>query len=379
MPKLLMVSTVGITLKSFLVPYARFFRSLGWSVDALACGAGEYAENRDSFHHLHEIEWSRNPLDPRNFVSAPRFIVDLVKREKYDIVHVHTPVAAFVTRFALRGLRAEGRVKVVYTAHGFHFYRGNSKMKNGLFIALEKLAGRWTDRLIVINNEDYEAALRLRIVPQEKLTLMPGIGIDLTQYSRSAVDDAQVAAVRKEMGLTPEDRYILMVAEFNAGKRHRDAVNALAQVNVPSLHLVFAGQGTLLDATRELARRRGVEKRCHFPGQRADIPALLKGAAAAVLPSQREGLPRSVLEAMAMGTPVIGADARGTRDLLADGCGILVPVGDTGALARAFRSVAEQSGELREVVQRAHEKVGKYDINNLLNMHNALYSQLLRR
>ncbi|MGI6075042.1 MAG: glycosyltransferase family 4 protein [Pyramidobacter sp.] len=379
MPKLLIVSTVGITLKSFLVPYARFFRSLGWSVDGLARGAGEYDENRDSFHHLHEIDWSRNPLDPRNFVSAPRFVVDLVKREKYDIVHVHTPVAAFVTRFALRGLRAAGRVKVVYTAHGFHFYRGNSKMKNGLFIALEKLAGRWTDRLIVINREDYHAALRFRIVPRQNVTLMPGIGIDLTQYSRSAVDDAQVAALRREMGLTPEDRYILMVAEFNPGKRHRDAVNALAQVNFPGLHLVFAGQGALFEATKELASRRGVEKRCHFLGQRADVPALLKGAAAALLPSEREGLPRSVLEAMAMGTPVIGADARGTRDLLADNCGILVPVGDIGALAKTFKSVAEQRDELTEAARRAHEKAKDYDIKELMDMHKTLYSQLLRR
>lgn len=377
MKKLLIVTTIQRTLRDFLLPYGDSFRAQGWQVDAMANVRDPFPAAAGHFDRFYAVDWGRNPLDPRNFARAPDFVRELVSQQRYDIVHVHTPVAAFVARFALRRLRAAGKVKIAYTAHGFHFFKGNSKIKNGLFIALEKLAGRWTDHLIVINEEDYDAALQYRIVPRENVTLMPGIGVDLSQYSRDTVDDAQVAAAREEMRLTPEDRYILMIAEFNPGKRHRDAVGALARIEDPRLHLAFAGQGPLFAETQALARRRGVEKRCHFLGQRADVPALLKGAAAAVLPSEREGLPRSVLEAMAMGTPVIGADVRGTRDLLAGGCGTLVPVGDTEALAGAFSAIFSAPASCGQHVARASEKVKDYAIERLQEMHEALYARLL--
>ncbi|RKJ77983.1 MULTISPECIES: glycosyltransferase family 4 protein [unclassified Pyramidobacter] len=377
MKKLLIATTIQRTLRDFLLPYGDYFRAQGWQVDAMANARDPFPAAESHFDRFYAVDWGRRPLDPHNFARAPRAVRELVAREKYDIVHVHTPVAAFVARFALRGLRAARQVKVVYTAHGFHFFKGNSKIKNGLFIALEKLAGRWTDRLVVINREDYDAAQKHRIVPRENVALMPGIGVDLSRYSRGAVSDAQVAAAREEMRLTPEDRYILMIAEFNPGKRHRDAVRALARIEEPRLHLAFAGQGPLFAETQALARRCGVEKRCHFLGQRDDVPALLKGAAAAVLPSEREGLPRSILEAMAMGTPAIGADVRGTRDLLAGGCGTLVPVGDTEALAHAFHAVFGAPAPCREHVRRASEKVKNYAIERLQKMHEQLYAGLL--
>ena len=105
-------------------------------------------------------EWSRDPLKLQNLMVAPRQIQEVVAQEEYDLVHVHTPVAAFVSRYALNSLRKRGKPKLVYTVHGFHFYRGRAKLKNALFLALEKLAGRWTDYLIVINREDEEAAKR---------------------------------------------------------------------------------------------------------------------------------------------------------------------------------------------------------------------------
>lgn len=377
MKKLLIVTTIQRTLCDFLLPYGDYFRAKGWQVDAMANVRDPFPAAEKHFDHFYAVDWGRSPLDPHNFARAPRFVRELTLQQRYDIVHVHTPVAAFVARFALRGLRAAGQVKVVYTAHGFHFFKGNSKVKNGLFFALEKLAGRWTDRLVVLNHEDYDAALKYRIVPRENVTLMPGIGINLPRYSRGAVSDAQVAAVRREMQLMPQERYLLMTAEFNPGKRHRDAVKALARIEEPRLHLAFAGQGPLFTDTITLARRCGVEKRCHFLGQRADVPALLKGAAAAVLPSEREGLPRSILEAMAMGTPAVGADVRGTRDLLAGGCGMLVPAGDVEALAHAFQAVFEAGASYRERVGRALEKVKNYNIERLQEMHEQLYAQLL--
>ncbi|MBP3848817.1 MAG: glycosyltransferase, partial [Pyramidobacter sp.] len=333
MPKLLIITTIQRTLRDFLLPYGDHFRSLGWQVDAMANVRDPYPVAEEHFDHFYAVDWGRNPLDPRNFGRTPRFIRELVEREKYDIVHVHTPVAAFVTRFALRKLRAAGTVKVVYTAHGFHFFKGNSPLKNFVFLNLEKLAGRWTDHLIVMNREDFSAAQTHRIVPPEHLTLMPGIGVDLSKYSAASVTADQITAVRRELGLAPEDKYILMVAEFNPGKRHRDAILALAQAQTVHLHLVFAGWGPLFEEMKELAVKAGVAERCHFLGHLEDVRPLLKGAATSVLPSEREGLPRSVMESMGILVPVIGTNIRGTQDLLENGCGKLYKVGDTCALA----------------------------------------------
>ena len=154
MPKLLMATTVPTTLRDFLLPFARHFRARGFRVDALARGTSGFAEVVAACDRVWDVNWSRNPLDPRNLWTTPGQIRGLVTREGYDLVHVHTPVASFVTRYALRDLRRRGAVRVIYTAHGFHFYQGGPRLRGGVFRGLEQLAGRWTDYLVVINRED---------------------------------------------------------------------------------------------------------------------------------------------------------------------------------------------------------------------------------
>ena len=203
-PKLLISTTVAATLKAFLLPYARYFRSLGWTVDAMARDVASDETCLDAFDHCWDIPWSRSPLDPRNLLHAPSLIQNIVKREGYDIVHVHTPVAAFVTRFALRNRSVDTFPKIVYTAHGFHFYKGGQALRNCIFLNLEKLAGKWTDKLIVINQEDYDAAALHHIVPQEDRVYMPGIGLDLEEYRRAPASET-VAKIRSELGLQADD------------------------------------------------------------------------------------------------------------------------------------------------------------------------------
>ena len=192
MNRLLVITTVPASLRGFLLPFAYHFRAKGWWVDAMAQGVSTCAECLEAFDQVWEVEWSRNPLDPQNLSVAPRQIREVLAQGRYDLVHVHTPVAAFVTRYALNGFRKRGRPKVIYTAHGFHFYRGGALTKNAIFLSLEKLAGRWTDYLVVINREDEVAAKRYRIVPTERVRYMPGIGVDAECYSPSTIPEAEV-------------------------------------------------------------------------------------------------------------------------------------------------------------------------------------------
>ena len=155
MPGLLIVTTVPATILAFLLPYARYFKKKGWTVDAMSSGVSDCEDCQKAFDRCHEMAFSRNPSSLKNFRINGK-IREVVAGVDYDIVHVHTPVASLVTRFALRKLKKApppegGRPDIVYTAHGFHFHPNGCFVKNAIFAALERLAGDWTDRVITIN------------------------------------------------------------------------------------------------------------------------------------------------------------------------------------------------------------------------------------
>jgi glycosyltransferase involved in cell wall biosynthesis len=372
-----MVTTVPGTFH-FLAPFAAHFRRAGWTVDALSGSVDGFRE-RDCFDDAFAVEWSRNPLDPRNLGRAPARVREVVARGAYDVVHVHTPVAAFVTRFALR--RRTGRApRVVYTAHGFRFHPGGRPWSNATFLSLELLAARWTDYLVVMNAEDAAAARRWRLVPEERLRVMPGIGVDLAHYAADAVAPAAVRAVRGALGIG-DDPCFLVAGELIARKRQEDLLRAFARLGTapgaPRAHVLLAGAGPLEDRCRALARQLGVADRVHFLGFRGDVATLMRACTALVLPSESEGLPRCVLEAMCLGAPVIGTDIRGTRELLADGCGFLYPVGDLAALAAALRDVLVDPAGARSRAERARARVARYDLQHVIRLHEALYGDAL--
>lgn len=375
MPKLLIATTVYRTLRAFILPYAKHFRALGWQVDGLAQGATTCPECCAAFDRTWEIRWARNPLAHHNYAVISQ-VQKLVAQEQYDIVHVHTPVAAFVLRYALRNYRHAHPTKVVYTAHGFHFYQGGHPVKNALFLRLEKLAGRWTDRLVVINQEDYRAARQYQIVAPEKCLYMPGIGLDISAYAPEKVSAAEVNTIRTELGLAPNDHLLLMIAAFNPGKRHDDAIRALAHLQRPEIHLAFAGIGSRQERMRALAKEVGVDANVHFLGYRRDIPALLKCATATLLLSDREGLPRSSMESLAMGVPVIGTDIRGLRDLLVDGGGLLVKPGDIAGVAQAMQQIVDQENATIDMARKGRNNVQKFDLHHLIQLHQELYNEL---
>ncbi len=377
MPRLLIVTTVPATLSAFLLPFARHYRACGWRVDAMTRNETIDAETRTAFDHIWTLPWSRQPFSPVNLIGTPRRIRRIVEGEQYDIVHVHTAVAAFVTRYALRTVRRRTGVRVIYTAHGFNFDRGMPWHKNLAFLALEKCASAWMDYQVVINRTDEQAALRYRLAPPERVWYMPGIGVDLTRYCPDGVAETDVAALRQRLGIAPNEALFLMIAEFIPRKRHTDALRAFAQLGRQDAHLALAGDGPLLDPMRRLANDLGIAERTHFLGYRRDIPALLRAATALVLPSQQEGLPRSILEALALGVPVIGSDIRGVRDLLADGAGLLVPVGDVARLARAMRRLIDEKAAARAMAQRGLEQVKRYDLQRIIALHDQLYAAAL--
>jgi glycosyltransferase involved in cell wall biosynthesis len=376
-PSLLYLATVPQPIRNFYLPYAAHFRRRGWRLTAAARDAASQPILRDAFDDVVDLPISRSIRDWRNYTQAVRAIRRLVDHGP-DIVHVHTPIASFLTRVAVRTLPADRRPSVVYTAHGFHFHRGGSALPNAAFRFAERLAGRWTDRLIVINDEDEQAAIDAHLVPRRRLVRMPGVGVDVDHYDRAAIRPAALEAVRRDLGAGPETPVFVIVGELHPNKRHRDALAALAALQRQDAQLWILGDGVLRDELATLATRLGLEDRVRFLGFVEDVRPPVAGATALLLMSRREGLPRAVLEAMALGTPVIVSASRGSVELVQDGCGFVVPVGAVSDLAAAMARMIDDPTLAHAMADRGRRRVvDRYGLAGVLRQHERMYEALL--
>lgn len=211
----------------------------------------------------------------------------------------------------------------------------------------------------------------------DRLRFMPGIGIDRSQYSSASVSDEAVAQLYREREISAGAPVLLMVAEFTERKRHADAIRAFSKVVHPGAQLMLAGGGPLFEGMRRLADESGVADRVHFLGPRSDVPVLIKKARAMILTSRQEGLPRSVLEAMSMGVPVIGTRIRGTTELLERGAGVLVDVGDIDKLAGAMQMLVDDPAAATAMGQVGLQQSEAYDIRHIIRMHEEIYDEAL--
>jgi glycosyltransferase involved in cell wall biosynthesis len=372
----LMVTTVASTLRAFLLPFAAHFRAAGWRVDALAAGAPDDAACVAAFDRVHDSRWTRSPYRLLRNLRGMRTFRAVVRAGDYDVVHVHTPVAAFFGRLGLAGIARSQRPRVVYTAHGFHFHEERSVLGNWMFRTAERIARRWTDHLVVINDDDLAAARAHHLVPRDGVTLIRGIGIDLRRYDPTAVPDDAVSALRTDLGLSAGDRVVLMVAELVPRKGHATALEAFARLDRDDVHLVLAGAGPEERRVRARAQATRVADRVHVLGLRDDVPALLRVADVTLLPSVQEGMPRVILESMSMGVPVVGSRIRGIRDLVGDDeCGILCPVGDSGAVATAIATLLDDPGRAAALGGRGRERVTAFTLDRVLDAYDQLYRE----
>jgi glycosyltransferase involved in cell wall biosynthesis len=366
-----MVTTVSDTIRAFLLPYARHLRDLGWAVEAATSGVGG-AGLEDHFDAVHEVPWTRTLHDPRNGLAG-RVVRGVLTRTRYDLVHTHTPIASFVTRLATASLPAHRRSPVVYTAHGFHFHPGGRRLRNAIFELTEKVAGRWCDRLVVINDDDLRDAQRLRLAGG-RVCLLPGIGVDLDRYRATPALARRAAGMRRELGLGDDDVLYSMVAEMIPRKNHDVVLRALAALGDRRCHLALAGDGPLRPQLERRAAELSLADRTHFLGNLDDVRPCMLASAGTVLPSRREGLPRAVLESLALGVPVIGSRVRGIAELVGDDGGTLVDPDDVAGMAAALGRHARTPAGLPATVS---DRLERYSEAHLLRLHEDLYAELL--
>lgn len=255
---------------------------------------------------------SRSPFS-RDNLKAIYQIRDIVEKGKYDIVHCHTPLASICTRLACRKMRKNG-IRVIYTAHGFHFFKGAPIINWILYYPMEKLCSHWTDILVTINQEDYKLALKH--MKAQKVFYVPGVGIDLHKFCRDDISKAEVSAKRKELGVKENERMILSVGELIKRKNHESVILALSRMKEKEWKYFICGAGPLENHLIDVIEKNGLQGRVFLLGFRRDINVLCASSDLFVFPSVQEGLPVALMEAMAMNTFSLSSQIRGSEELL---------------------------------------------------------------
>lgn|GEM_PF-109267 len=296
--------------------------------------------------HIKSFPFSRNPLSKSNF-KAYKELVQFIKTEKIDYIHCNTPTGGLLGRLAGRKCKVK---KVIYQAHGFHFYKG-APLKNWLlYYPVEKWLARYTDALITINNEDFERAKKkFKLRNHGKVYYVPGVGIDTTQYN---LDEKLREGKRRELGLNEGDIAVISMGDLIERKNYDTAIRAIAEANEPKLQYFICGKGPEEEKLKALAESLGVTKQIHFLGFRSDIKELLTAADIFLFTTKQEGLPRSMMEAMASGLPCIASKIRGNTDLLdgTDG-GFLCKTTDVSDYAEKLKILASDK-DLRKTMGR---------------------------
>ena len=313
-----------------------------------------------AFHH---VDFSRSPLSVGNFKAFGQ-LKTVIETGNYDIVHCHTPNASVITRLVCRNLRKKNGLKVFYTAHGFHFYKGAPMLNWMLFYPIEKFCSRFTDKLITINKEDHRLA-KSKFHTRE-VHYVPGMGVDLSCFENVHVDKT---AKRAEIGVPENAVLLLSVGELNENKNHQVVIRALAELNNSNVHYAIAGTGNRREYLLALSKELGVSDQVHLLGYRNDIPELNYAADAFCFPSLREGLGIAAIEAMACGLPLITSNVHGINDYSIEGVtGYKSAPKNTAGFAIAIKKLLEDPNIREKMGQHNKIAAREYEVNaiNLL-------------
>lgn len=374
--KVVFITTVSNTIKSFLLPYANELKLLGHKVDAIAKGVNEDDEIKLYFDEVHDINISRNIFEA--LFSLPFAFIKLREHLKYyDVIHCHTPIASFIARMAIATISRKRRPIVIYTAHGFHFHPEGNKILNVIYYMIERFAARFTDYLITINKYDYEKAKSFKV--KKRVIHIEGIGVNSETYSEQNINNNVLHSLKKRIfeNEAYSEFVFSIIAEFTPNKNQTIVIDAARYlINFP-FKLVFAGDGRKLEKVKKYARKKGVSNKCIFLGFEKNIKELLGLTDCLLLPSKREGLPRVIMEAMSMGIPIIGSDIRGIRDLLNYDGSFLFNANDSRELAQIMKYVMMNVDEIRRKARIGRDIVEeKYDLKIILPKYMELYKEI---
>lgn len=368
MKKVLYITTVSRTVNAFLIPHIEMLIDNEYEVHC-ACSIDKEIDKRliKKGIDIHNISFSRNPLSLDN-LKAFKELIKIQKENKYDMVHVHTPIASIYGRLLKLKFK---KLKTIYTAHGYHFLKNGPMIGWVLYYPIEKIMAKLTDVTININQEDFEIT-KNKLKPK-KSYLVNGVGLNLDEYSSLGKD--KKSKKRENLGLEEEDFVVIMIAELNENKNQIQLIKAmeLLKDKYQNIKCLIVGEGDKLQDLREEVKNRELEKNIIFLGFRTDINELINASDIGVLLSYREGLPRNLMEIMANGKRIVATNIRGNRDIVCnDFIGSLVEIGDFETTAKAIENCYLTSANEEKILK----EVKNYEISSVLEELKFIYKNL---
>lgn len=374
--KILFVATVRSHIGQFHMPFIRELKARGVEVHAAFKdnSADKPGLDLSAIDKTFEVPFERQPLRPNN-IKAYRELKKIIDGNGYDAVHCHTPMGAVITRLAAKSARKKG-TKVIYTAHGFHFFKGAS-IKNWMFFyPVEKYLSKYTDCLITINSEDCELAHKKKF-RAGKIYKVHGVGVELDKFK--AVDADEKARLRAEYGYDGDTFIMIYPADLSVRKNQPmlfDALQKIAEKN-KNVKLLLPGQPIRLEEYKRMISERGIADNVEFLGYRRDINNLVGLSDLSVASSFQEGLPINIIEAMAMGNAIVATDVRGNNDAVEDGVnGYLVPVGDSDLMAEKILELMNDREKLRTFGENGLDMVKDFSTENVNREMLTIYGDL---
>lgn len=314
--------------------------------------------------HIHDLDIERSPYMFRNNFRALRQIIKIVETCEIDVIHCHTPVGGVLGRLAGRYFKKRG-LKIIYTAHGFHFYKGAPLLNNTVFYLVERWLARYTDFLVVINDEDYKNACKFHLRKGGKVYQIPGVGLDMEFFQ--PLSEKERKERRQELGLKEDDFFLVSVGELNENKNHVVVLKMLARLKKQqgTLHIRYGicGDGFFRERMDHWIEQADLTEEVTIYGFTRQVLQILGCADAQIFPSKREGLGMAALEALSIGIPVLASDNRGTREYMKDGVnGYVCPFNDEKGFLRGVRKIQKQTPKEREqMAQACRDSVKRFD------------------
>ncbi|KSU89068.1 MULTISPECIES: glycosyltransferase family 4 protein [Priestia] len=368
MPKILFCATVDFHFNAFHLPYLKWFKEQGWEVHVAA------AKTMDLPYvtHQHALSIQRSPFHMKNLL-AYKELKKLMKKHQYEVIHCHTPMGGILGRLAALQIR-KYEACVLYTAHGFHFYKGAPLLNWLVYYPIERAISSYTDVLITINSEDYHLAKAK--LKAHKTVHVKGVGVNTDKFKPRSKNLNKTI-----LGYHSQDFLLIYAGEFNHNKNQQYLIHLMKElkIRIPHAKLLLAGEGPLQANCRLLAEQLGVRESVEFLGYHKDLNELLPLCDVAVASSFREGLPVNVMEAMACGLPIVGTDNRGHRELIQQR--------QNGFIAHTLQEFASYIEELatnQELKYRMGMKgrnaiMNHYSLEKVMDRKRAIYEACMRK
>lgn len=371
MKKVLFTATVDSHILHFHIPFLKLFKDKGYEVHVATNGDEKipYCDKK------HVISFERSPFKINN-LKAIKQLKKVIEEENFEIIHCHTPMGSVVTRLAARRARKNG-TRVIYTAHGFHFYKGAPLLNWMLFYPIEKWLSRYTDTLITINDEDYQLAKKK--FKKTNVEYVPGVGIDPKKFDIK-MSDKEKDKLRKEIGIKKSDFVLSCIARLDKNKNQGFLISALEKLiqEHNNIHLLLVGPDECNGIYHKIVEEKKLHDNVHFLGNRDDVANILHISDVVVSASSREGLPVNVIEALTCSLPVVAIQCRGMNELIENGKnGFVIKNNSKNILNDFVFSINNlylmNSEKIKKIKNNNFTKSCQYYIDSIIKFYDKIY------